>query len=326
MNTDQVGSLKEKILERKNRLTSFSQEIAATAEIAKLLDDLDAALLRIENGTYGTCEVCGDPIEPERLEVDPLLTFCLDHLNYQQQRNLENDLMLTSRIQQNLLPSKQLSIPGWEIAYHYEPAGLVSGDYCDIIFNEEKREPYYLVIGDVTGKGVAAGMLMSHLHAMFHTLIPLGLYSDELMIRMNSLLCESSLATQFATLLLATVHENGGLRISNAGHCLPIIFKEGETIQLDSNGLPLGVVNNARYNCNILTLNSGDVLFLYTDGLTEARNGEEMFETHRLLNPKKEYRKMTSRQIIDDTLGELKLFLNGNEKIDDLTIMVLKKI
>lgn len=326
MKSDQLEHFHDKLLDRKNKLTEFTRDYRVGTEIQKLLSDIDVALLRIKNGTYGLCEVCNDPIEMDRLEVDPLLSFCLDHLTTRQQRNLEDDLKLATKIQRNLLPPKDLQVKGWDIAYHYEPAELVSGDYCDIIISGEEKDPFYLVVGDVTGKGVAAAMLMTHLHAMFHSLIPLNLLSNELMERMNRILCESVQSGQFATLLLASVHDNGVIKLSNAGHCRPILFNALSTQQVDSNGIPLGVLCSTKYDCNLITMNPGDILFLYSDGLIEAMKEEELFGISRLLSPIKNLRKLTSSQVIENTLADLNSFLAGSEKNDDLTIMVLKKL
>lgn len=321
---DQLEHWQEKLLDRKSKLIKFSQEYSFN-EIDKLLTEVDAALDRIKNGTYGLCEVCNDPIEQNRLEADPLLTFCLDHLTTHQQRNLEEDLKLATRIQRNMLPAKDLQVKGWDIAYHYESAGIVSGDYCDIIINANENDPFYLVVGDVTGKGVGAAMLMNHLHAMFHSLIPFNVHSGDLLERMNRVLSESIISGQFVTLLLAKVHEDGVVDLSNAGHCRPIVFSERTILEVDSNGIPLGVLAGAKYACSQVKMDSGDILFIYSDGLIEAMKDEEAYGTKRLLSPHIDLRKLTSSQIIENTLNDLHSFLDGSEKNDDLTIMVLKK-
>jgi phosphoserine phosphatase RsbU/P len=326
MDIEQLENFQNKLLDRRKKLTDISPEYSSENEIQKLLSDIDDALTRIQNSTFGFCEVCNDPIEMDRLEIDPLLTFCLDHLTKKEQRNLENDLTLAAKLQKNLLPPKDIIISGWDIAYHYEPAGIVSGDYCDIILTGNDKDPFYIVVGDVTGKGISAAMLMTHIHAMFHTLIPLNLNSDELMERMNRVLCESVLTDQFATLMLAIVNKDGEIILSNAGHCRPIIFNNLETVQLDSNGIPLGILCAAKYNCDLVKMNSGDVLLVYTDGLIEAMKDEEMFGVSRLLKPNHIIRNMTSSKILAFTLAELHAFLDGSEKIDDLTILVLKKL
>lgn len=326
MLTSQIDDVRERLLDRKNYLMNLAQKFISTAEILRLIEEIEGALERIRNGSYGLCEVCGDPIEKDRLEADPLLRVCLDDYNIEQQRNLENDLTLAVKVQRNLLPTGDLSLAGWDIDYHYEPASIVSGDYCDLILPDEKADHQYIIVGDVTGKGVAASMLMTHLHAMFHTLVPFNLKINDLMERINRVLCESTFSDLFATLVLARAHEDGMVEISNAGHCLPLFISESGPIELGSNGIPLGVLCGANYTSNKIKMHSGDVLILYSDGLTEAMKGDECFELTKVLNYQQEFRNMSPREIIETIINELNIFLDGNTKGDDLTLMVLKKL
>lgn len=326
MRQDDLNDIREKILDRKNRLLSLTQKFVSATELMTLLEDVESALLRMNNGTFGTCEVCGDPIETDSLETDPFIRVCLDHMNTREQRSLEEDLKLAMKIQRKLLPPLDIKVPGWDIAYHYEPSGFVSGDYCDIITPDENQDHHYLIMGDVSGKGVAASMLMSHLHAMFHSLIPLNLKSNEIMDRVNRQLCESTASSQFATLILADAFDDGKVEVTNAGHCPPILFSSGNYKELPTNGIPMGVLCGASYESSFAEMNEGDVLFIYTDGLSEAFRGEEQFETDRILKLRKNFKDMTSRQVVEAVKTELNSFLGGTPKADDLTIMALKKL
>ena len=109
---------------------------ASNASLNKLLASVDAALARLHQGSFGFCETCHDTIEAERLLCDPLLRFCLDHLSEQDQRALERDLLLAAGIQRGLLPRENWSAQGWNAHIHYQPANVVSGDYCDLIESE----------------------------------------------------------------------------------------------------------------------------------------------------------------------------------------------
>ncbi|MGE5621264.1 MAG: SpoIIE family protein phosphatase [archaeon] len=326
MKQDDLNDIRIKILDRKTRLVNLTQKYVAAAEVLTLLDEVERALVRMDEGTFGRCEVCGDPIEINSLETDPLVRFCLDHLNYEQQRSLEEDLKLAMKVQRQLLPPLDIHVPGWDIAYHYEPASFVSGDYCDIITPDEKNDHHYLIIGDVSGKGVGASMLMTHLHAMFHSLIPLNLKSNEIMERVNRQLCESTASSQFATLILADAYDDGKVEITNAGHCPPILFSDGHYKELSTNGIPMGVLCGSGYSSSYVEMKPGDLLFLYTDGLSEASKEEVQFETDRILRLRSSFRDMDSRQIVETAKMELNNFMNGAQKADDLTIMVLKKI
>lgn len=325
-NISQINDLKEILLDRRNYLTGLARKFISTAETLRLLDEIETALERMKEGTYGFCEVCGDPIEKELLEADPLIKVCLGDLNSEQQKNLEEDLSLAVKVQRNLLPTGNISLEGWDIDFHYEPASIVSGDYCDLIIPEESTDYQYMIVGDVTGKGVAASMLMTHLHAMFHTLVPFNLGLNQMMDRINRLMCQSTFSNLFATLVLARVHEDGTVELSNAGHCLPVVITEDETFEPGSNGIPLGVMCESNYESTTLKMHHGDVLIVYTDGLTEAMNGDDCFDLARVLRHEQEFRKMSPREIIEIILDELHAFLNGTGKADDLTLMVLKKL
>ena len=120
--------LREQLLERRQILQRSITGPSPGAELIDLLQQVDQALERINSGTYGLCEVCHDAIEPERLAADPLTCFCLDHLTPADQRALERDLHLARAIQCGLLPKTDCRFGPWQISFHYQPAGLVSGD------------------------------------------------------------------------------------------------------------------------------------------------------------------------------------------------------
>src|SRR3989304_2688186 len=169
----------------------------------------------MELPTYGLCEVCEDPIETDRLIADPLTRLCLGDLTPPEQRALEDDLELAARIQTGLLPEPSQKIDGWEIAYHYEPAGLVSGDYCDLIRNEDQN--LHFVLGDVSGKGGAACMMMAPLRARFRTLVSIRLPLEQMLERASRVFCESTLPTHYATLICGKASRNGQVVLSNTG-------------------------------------------------------------------------------------------------------------
>jgi stage II sporulation SpoE-like protein len=124
-----------------------------------------------------------------------------------------------------LLPPSPLVWRHWIAAHSYDAAGTVSGDYLDLVPHGDRL---YFMLGDVSGKGVVASLLMAQLHAMFRTLIPFELPLDELMARASRLLCQSSLPQQYATLVLGYVSASGEVVIGNAGHPPPLIVKGSE--------------------------------------------------------------------------------------------------
>ena len=255
--------------ERRSKLKDAIAENGSIPEFNALLLQVDTALAKLDHGTFGKCERCDGFVETGRLLADPLVRFCLGELTDAEKRSLENDLQLASAIQRGLLPQMSLGHGSWKSDFVYEPLGPVSGDYCDVI---PAGDDLYFILGDVSGKGMAASLLMSSLRAIFHSLIPLDLELCDLMSRTNRLLVDSSPSNQFATLILGKASRDGELEIVNAGHLPPILVKNGMKGELNFSGLPLGMFAETPFSMNKINLNRGDSLLLFTDGVTEAVN------------------------------------------------------
>jgi len=322
----EINSTRLQLIKRREKLQESIRQIKEPSEFQNLLNEVDSALEKMNNGNYGLCDICHDPIEDYRLKQDPLTRFCLDHLTSSQQRALEQDLQLAEQIQKALLPKNNLTNGGWEFRYHYEPAEIVSGDYCDVVRSEEKMKKQLFIIGDVSGKGVAASMLMSHLHAMFHSLNSLNLEVPELVKRANRLFCESTLSTHYSTLALVLANDSGEIEICNAGHCAPILIKGNQVTKIDATGIPIGLFCGGEFGVSKCILKSGDTILLYTDGFTEAINNDEQYGEVRILKLAESLKSFNPQKMIDVLLEDLKLFLSGQSKADDLTLMVIRRL
>ena len=293
-----------------------------TAQAIQLLHEVDKALERIELGSYGLCETCHDPIEAERLFADPLVRFCLDHLLPAQKRALEDDLVLAAQIQAGLLPKQDFALGGWRVFYHYEAAGPVSGDYCDLVAN---NGDLYFMLGDVSGKGVAASMLMANLHAMFRVLIPAGLPLEQLVERASRVFCESTLPTQFATLVCGRAAPAGQVEICNAGQVPPLIIRPNEISGIETTSLPIGIFSDAQYSSTTLELGPGDSLVIYTDGVSETQNdGGDQFGEQQLRKLMHECRSASPKALVESCIRRLNAFQAGNQRLDDRTIMAIQ--
>ena len=130
MATLEASFLQGQLEERKRRLEVAVASAPRNSGLAGLLREVDSALDRMTEGTYGLCLECHDSVERDRLLADPLVRYCLDHLTQPQRAALQRDLDLASQVQRNLLPQKGLRVGCWETSYHF---GAVSGDYCDLI-------------------------------------------------------------------------------------------------------------------------------------------------------------------------------------------------
>jgi len=316
--------LRTQLQERRQRLAGGIATAGDSAPLVRLLQEVDAALERLDTGTYGLCDICHDPVEQERLMADPLLRNCLDHLTPDQQRALEQDLDLAGRIQGELLPERNLRVNGWEVGYHYEGVGPVSGDYCDVLTTGDGALVFLL--GDVSGKGIAASMLMSHLHAMFRSLITVGLPFDQLMQQANRVFCESTLPGVYATLVCGKAGRTGEVEICNAGHCPPLLIRNGTSEGIEANGLPLGLFCSGPFGVTRLAMNPGDSLLLYTDGLSEARNSSNTeYGVDRLARVARDNGRRPPQAIVGACLQDLAAFLSGVARTDDLAVMAVQR-
>ncbi|HKZ81160.1 MAG TPA: SpoIIE family protein phosphatase [Pyrinomonadaceae bacterium] len=316
--------LRQQLLDRRQRLESAASELHQVSELSRLLKEVDAALRRMDLGTYGLCEVCEDPIETDRLIADPLTRLCLGDLTPPEQRALEDDLELAARIQTGLLPEPSQKIDGWEIAYHYEPAGLVSGDYCDLIRNEDQN--LHFVLGDVSGKGVAASMLMAHLQAMFRTLVSIRLPLEQMLERASRVFCESTLPTHYATLICGKASRNGQVEICNAGHLPALLIGKAGVRRIDATSLPVGVFSTERFSAQSLEMQPGETLFVYTDGLSETRDNKgNEFGIERLSALLAENHSLSSTQLISTCVKEVNAFRGDHAPADDVTLMAIQR-
>jgi len=318
--------LRDQLVERRQRLESTATVVGLQGGIAELLEEVDAALTRMDTGTYGLCEACHDPVEKDRLLADPLVRLCLDHLSADQRRALEQDLELAGQLQRGLLPETNLRFGGWTVSYHYRPLGLVSGDYCDLVVPENGTADLFFALGDVSGKGVAASMLMSQLHAIFRTLATTDLPAQALVERASHIFCETTMSSFFATLICGRADPSGGIELCNAGHCPALAGQQGKVTRLEATGVPIGMFCDGRYSTRKVRLAPGETLFLYTDGVSEARSyTDEEFGENRLVEFLEQQSQLAPEALIRACLEDLNAFRSGQPLLDDLTIMAIQR-
>ena len=326
MDASTVPYLRDQLLDRRARLEGAVARKLDTREVTRLLGEIDAALGRIEAGSYGRCETCHDPIESDRLMADPLTRFCLDHLTPSDQRALEQDLALAARVQRGLLPKADVRFDGWDLAYHYEAAGPVSGDYCDVVPGPGSTGDHYFLIGDVSGHGVAAAMLMSHLSAVLRTLIALKLPLTQIVERASRVFCESTLPSHYATLVCGRAERGGQVEFCNAGHPPPLLVRRDRIETVVATGLPLGLFCTSQFASCTVHLDPRDVLLLYTDGLTDAVNPTgDMFGVDRVCALARERVGVDAKTMVATCAGELNAFRRGRALADDVTVLALRR-
>ncbi|HEY1272185.1 MAG TPA: SpoIIE family protein phosphatase [Terriglobales bacterium] len=322
MATTEVTFLHGQLEERRRRLEAAMAMAPQNRGLAGLLREVDSALDRMDKGTYGFCQECHDPVEQDRLLADPLVRYCLDHLTQSQRADLQRDLDLASQVQRNLLPQRGLRVGGWETGYHYAPLGAVSGDYCDLIAYDGSL---FFVLGDVSGKGVAASMLMTQLHALFRSLTALALPLKQIVTQVNRVFCESALAGQYATLICGQAKANGEIQIQNAGHWPALVVGPRGVVSVESSGLPLGMFCETEFTATSLEFEVGDALFLYSDGLSEARSAADEYGIERITSFVRQQGATSPSEMIGACIRDLQAFTGSTPLMDDLTLLSIRR-
>lgn len=327
MSTAIDTELRSQLLDRRRRLETAIPQFDDNAYLRHLLQEVDAALERIHDGTYGVCEVCQGTIELDALMANPLLRVCLGDLSPEQRAALEDDLELAARIQSELLPRRELRFDGWEVSTYYQAASVVSGDYCDVVTPEVAGGDLLFLIGDIAGHGVAASMLMSHLHAIFRSLIGSDRPVNRLVERANRVFCQSTVSSYFATLVCGRAYPSGQVEICNAGHCPPLILSERGARRIKATGLPVGLFPGGQFASENVQLAPGETLLLYTDGLTEARNRSDIeYGEERLTGLVADLYALPPQQVIGACLEDWIAFRAGSPQADDLALMVIRRV
>ena len=319
--TPQISVVREQLLAGRARLNEVVGD-ARSERVLALLQEVDNTLQHIHHGTFGICETCNDPIEEDRLQENPLVRVCLGCLNPQQQRALEYDLELAAQLQQGLLLPADARFEGWEVAHYYEPAGVVSGDYCDVI---RENGHLYFILADVSGKGVAAAMLASNLRTVFRSLIPLGLGIEEFMVRANRLFRDSALPSQYATTVFGRTSTKGELELVNVGH-LPALLTGKSGVQLfESTCHPLGLFSDDTVCTTKAQMSPGDTLVLYTDGISETVNErDEEYGVDAVASLVRDQRSCCPSTLVELLKQNIAAYRGRARRIDDETMLAIQ--
>jgi len=243
-----------------------------------------------------------------------------------ERQRLENELQLAVEIQQRFQPSAPPQIEGFDLQGISFPCYEVGGDYYDFIRLDDGQ--YLIALGDVSGKGTAAALLMSSLHAAVHAQAETN---NSLVRKVNSIndyLANNTPANRFVTLFVAELNpEDGTINFVNAGHNPPVIVHSGGTVeQLGSGGLPLGIMSGFGYTLGKAQLHAGDVLVLYSDGVSEANNptGEE-FGIERLCEVIQRHLDKPANRMRDRIEDALSKFSDNTPAGDDITFVIVKR-
>jgi serine phosphatase RsbU (regulator of sigma subunit) len=243
-----------------------------------------------------------------------------------ERERFERELNLAREIQQRFQPSGAPNVAGYEMQGISFPCYEIGGDYYDFIERPDGR--MVIALGDVSGKGTSAALLMSSLHAAMHAQIPAHKTLGDTISAVNRYLAETIPMNRFITLFCAELDpDTGTLSFLNAGHNPPLIAHAGGSMeQLAAGGVPLGIMPDALYREGRAQLQPGDALVIYSDGVSETQNaaGEE-YGPVRLYNTVARYLESTAAGIRDKIEADLTKFAQGTPASDDITLVIVKR-
>jgi phosphoserine phosphatase RsbU/P len=236
----------------------------------------------------------------------------------------DRDLRTAGHLQRMLLPPSPFLANGWTAVHHFEPAGAVSGDYIDLVPIGGRL---YFMLGDVSGKGVAASLVMAQLHAMFRTLIPFQMPLTDLMTRASALLCASSLPAQYATLVAGYLDADGEVLIGNAGHPPPLAIAGQYHTEIRATGVPVGLFCESQFSSTRLTFAPGDTLLVYTDGLTEAHNcSAEEYGVARVEQSAARTARRSVSELVSAVVADQAAFRESCPNTDDVAVLAIRRV
>jgi len=236
-----------------------------------------------------------------------------------------DELEAGRRVQLALMPERSPTVPGWDLWLYTEPANDVGGDLIDHQRIDDRR--HAVVLGDVAGKALPAALLMVKLQATLRALAPQFRDLGDLGSAVNTILQRDGLPNRFATLVfLVVTPDRGEISVLNAGHMPPILVRGSEVEALTGGSIALGMIPDAAFSEQRIELRDGDVLVVYSDGVTEAMNeSDDFFGDDRLQAAIRETIGQSVEAIGTRILGAVEAFVADAPRHDDVSLMILKR-
>lgn len=292
----------------KSRLTGVLTVYGKPEEAGGAFSEEDARLLSILAGQSAQV------VENARLEEEE-----------RELKVIQQEMTMAGRIQMDLLPKHPPVIAGYDIAASTIPAKLVGGDYFDFI--ELGQGKVALCLGDVSGKGMPAALLMAHLQATLRATLQGVSNPQEVLDRANQLLFNSTSPEKFATLFMAILDSGPGILLfGNAGHDPGLLLRADSRVEdLEASGLPIGMFEGMAYTSQTISLRPNDVLVVYTDGIAETRNSADLqFGREGIIKAVTSHRERSADEIQKAILDSVNSFSDNAPLFDDRTLMVVK--
>jgi sigma-B regulation protein RsbU (phosphoserine phosphatase) len=328
--------IQEGLAEKQKEITEFletapemEKEICCAEDtccVDEHLEVIETSLEKIQEETLGICVVCGGQVDAQLLEMDYTAAVCLEHYSDAERQRLEAELELSQIVQRALLPQSIPEIKGVELAAFSRPSEIIGGDYFD--FFRFRDGTHGLVIADVSGHGVSAGMLMSSLQTAIRTMAPETDSPAEVLERLNRFYIHNIHFTTFVTIFLACFDPNTlTLSYVNAGHNPPAVRRrsDGTITWLKPTAPAIGLAEDFHPKMESISFAPGDSLLLYTDGVTEVFNiSNEAFGQDRLAELVQQYADRPVPDLLQGVRQALSTFGGNQPLMDDVTMVALK--
>lgn len=240
---------------------------------------------------------------------------------------MQQEVQLAAKIQSDLLPHSHPAIPGYELASTNIPAQEVGGDHYDFIPVDDNR--IAICLGDVSGKGLPASLLMANLQATLRSQVFTDPTPKQCVERANTLLFQSTSPEKYATLFYCVLDfHNHALGFTNAGHEFPVLVsRSGDIRRLKSGGVPVGLMESFPFEQDSMTLAPGDLLVISSDGIAEAMNAaREQFGDGRLCDLISQLRTRPALEVLNGIVSAVKDHTGSSPQMDDMTLVVLKRL
>jgi serine phosphatase RsbU (regulator of sigma subunit) len=303
-------------------------------------DDLVALPLQTDAGTLGIL-VASD--KEARAGTEPFaandvrllelfavqVTVAMEYVRLTQEslerERLKRELEMAAVIQSHLHPQQFPDLEGYRLAVRSSSSRQVAGDTYDVLIRDNVL---IATVTDVSGKGVGAGMIAAGVHAGVRLMATGSCDLSEVADRINSYLAGATADNRFATFAMVSIDPDGGVRAVNAGH-LPVVIRrrDGTIEEINSSGLPLGILEVASYSESIARMEPGDLVALFTDGLTEAEDSDdEEFGVERLAEVTAALEEPTADKLCDAILSAVEAHTGGGALHDDATLLVVERL
>lgn len=280
-------------------------------------------LLNKKNGTF--TEQDEEFIDALSIQVSSAIENARLYEQEQKKIEMEKEMMAAGEVQKNLFPSEIPQVEGYRVAAINIPARETSGDLYDFTLLDDNRLVFSL--GDVSGKGLPASILMANLQSVLNDLPHHNPTPAYCITRSNAIINRVSSSEKFITLFLGVIDpESHTLTYSNAGHEYPFMVSNGKMERLSDGGVPVGILPEYPFEEKVYKLEPGDRLVVFSDGASDATNREdEFFSEERLENLVMKHNDLSADELLDKICDEIKIFTGDAPQFDDITLVIISR-